>query len=105
MKHSNVMRTAVITIQAAMLALCLSSQAKTEPITIANDQQLQAEFGQVGHAPISSLQKRSGLRRVSAAAPAASPATSFPVAGPRLRPSMQCPVATVTFGKSFTPPM
>ena len=41
------MRTAVITIQAAMLAFCLSSQAKAAPITIANDQ-LQAEFGPSG---------------------------------------------------------
>lgn len=44
MKHSTVIRTALITIHAAILACCLSSQAKAAPITIANDQ-LQAEFG------------------------------------------------------------
>lgn len=47
MKHSTAMRTAVITIHAAILACCLSSQAKAAPITIANDQ-LQAEFGPFG---------------------------------------------------------
>lgn len=48
MKHSTLMRTSVITIQAAMLAFCLSSQAKAAPLTIANDQQMQAEFGPSG---------------------------------------------------------